>query len=258
MIVLPVLEWHKYDMRSGTDWEKLDRAEKLIKIGDILHGEEMFNEALNYRMRALWASLGRWKAPGVAQRCGFGIVRPEPIKGKKEAISKYLGKYITKHVEHRTRADKGVRLVEYGEQMRIGNTHFSWISEGSRQWRAKLKVFACSRGVLEFSDMTKLFGPRWAWHFKEAIMETALPPEYIFPGSDCADRYVEHRQEIAHRDWQQAAWCGEAVAEDSPAKSNFAYGPLLLANGMSVRGFRSGMLRSEINRLIQQRKAVLS
>lgn len=248
LIVVP------FDARTGTDFEKLAEAEKVIRSGKIKSGEELFAAALNPSMRAFWATLGRWGAPGVATKAGFGIVRPEPIKSTGEAISKYVGKYVAKHIESRIAADKGVRLVEYGQPMRIGNTKFAWVSENARQWRTKLPIWAASKGVTDFEELSKRFGPRWAWHFKDQIMETELPADYVFPGEDCAQRYVEHRREIVHRDWLQACFRGQDVPEVSRAENGFQFGPLLLRNGCTVKGAHWGMRRSEMDKLIQQRK----
>jgi len=190
-----------FDARSGTDWEKLKLAEQ---TGD----DSLFAESLNPACLALWRSLGTLRRPGVAQECGFGIVRPEPIKSTQEAVSKYVGKYISKHIEQRCREDKGLRLVEYGRPMRIGNTHFAWISEGARQWRTKLPIFARSKGVENYEGLSEAFGPRWAYHFKDAIMETALPVEYVFPSHDCAKLYVRHRQDLLRRELNREAFAG--------------------------------------------------
>jgi hypothetical protein len=100
-----------------------------------------------------------------------------PIKSSTEAIAKYVGKYIAKHMEAREVQDKGVRLVRYSTGARAGTTRFQFHSHGSMEWRRKLAIFAqmvqaMNPGlkVSTLSDLTAVLGKRWAYHHREFIL----------------------------------------------------------------------------------------
>ena len=67
---------------------------------------------------ALWAEWAMWRK--TAPKYGFGRIELLPVKSSTEAIAKYVGKYISKHMEVRTADDKGVRLVRYSRGARAG------------------------------------------------------------------------------------------------------------------------------------------
>lgn len=115
-----------------------------------------------------------------AKKYRFGRTELLPIKSSAEAISKYVGKYIAKHIEHREKQDKNARLVRYSRGARAGTTRFQFQSEGSREWRRKLKIFSeivqnhhPETEIKNLSDLTRILGPKWAYHHREYIL--ALP-----------------------------------------------------------------------------------
>jgi hypothetical protein len=123
-------------------------------------------------LRAEW-SFWRKTAPSY----GFGRTELLPIKSSTEAIAKYVGKYIAKHMECRQVDDKGVRLVRYSRGARAGTTRFQFQSEGSAEWRRKLAIFAeivqarhPDQKVCELSDLSKVLGKRWAYNHREFIL----------------------------------------------------------------------------------------
>lgn len=123
-------------------------------------------------LRSEWSFL-RKKAPAY----GFGRTELLPIKSSTEAIAKYVGKYISKHMEARKEEDKGVRLVRYSKGARAGTTRFSFNSPGAKEWRRKLATFAeiiqsmyPDRRVNRFMDLTEILGPRWAYHHRDFIL----------------------------------------------------------------------------------------
>lgn len=92
-------------------------------------------------------------------------------------MAKYLGKYISKHIEARQEDDKGVRLVRYSKGARAGTTRFQFQSPGSQEWRRKLKTFASiveamheGELVESIADLTRILGPRWAYHHRDFIL----------------------------------------------------------------------------------------
>jgi hypothetical protein len=158
--------------------------------------------SINERLKEEWKYLGNLKYPGVLQSHGFGVCSLEPIRSTEEAIGKYVGKYIAKHIETRLPIDKGVRLVEFGRPVRIGNTKFAWNSDGAKIWRAKgqewqKKIFADAgygaesynfgvrsgpcRSRDNFGILKAVVGPRWAYNSQEEIIKTTLPTDYVYP-----------------------------------------------------------------------------
>jgi len=148
------------DIRSGVDFGEL-------AVGRYTSAPES--------LRAEWAF---WRR--TARRYRFGRTELLPVKSNIEAMAKYVGKYISKHIEARTPEDKGVRLVRYSKGARIGTTRFQFKSPGSAEWRRKVAVFAeivkarnPGEKVEDLSDLSRLMGKRWAYHHRDFIL--ALP-----------------------------------------------------------------------------------
>lgn len=110
-----------------------------------------------------------------AKKYGFGRTELLPVKSSSEAISKYVGKYIAKHVGVRQEADKGVRLVRYSTGARVGTTRFQFHSQGSQEWRRKVGIFVeilrSTKGweIRDISDIATHLGPRWCYHHGDFI-----------------------------------------------------------------------------------------
>jgi hypothetical protein len=154
LVVLPS------DIRTGFDFDAISRSDY---------------KSANPFLRSEW-SFWRKNAP----RYGFGRTELMPIKSSTEAIAKYVGKYISKHMEARQLDDKGVRLVRYSKGARAGTTRFQFHTHGSAEWRRKLAIFAQivqdrhpTQKVSEIADITKVLGKRWAYKHREFIF--ALP-----------------------------------------------------------------------------------
>lgn len=75
-------------------------------------------------------------------RYGFGRSELLPVKTNSKGLARYISKYISKHIHSRISADKGVRLCQTSrdkeQSWKVANCGFQFLSEGSRQWRAKL------------------------------------------------------------------------------------------------------------------------
>lgn len=145
------------DIRSGFDFEAVDR-----------HDYRSATPAL----RSEWAFLRK-----AAPAHGFGRTELLPIKSTTEAVAKYVGKYIAKHMDARQEQDKGARLVRYSRGARAGTTRFSFKSPGSAEWRRKLAIFAeivqCGHPdtiVNKLEDLTRVLGPRWAHTHRDYIL----------------------------------------------------------------------------------------
>jgi hypothetical protein len=125
-------------------------------------------------LRAEWAF---WRSAAPAH--GFGRTELLPVKSSTEAISRYVGKYIGKHLDSRQAEDRGVRLVSYCGS-RTATTRFAWASKGSAHWRAKVKAFVHmlhdAGAILSptMGAMRLAFGPRWVHHWRDQILTFPL------------------------------------------------------------------------------------
>ena len=124
------------------------------------------------QLRSEWAF---WRH--TAKKYGFGRTELLPVKSNIEAMAKYVGKYISKHVDCRQAQDKGVRLVRYSRGARIGTTRFQFQSPGSQEWRRKVSTFAQivqnqhpEQRISELKDLSRVLGKRWAYHHRDYIL----------------------------------------------------------------------------------------
>lgn len=114
-----------------------------------------------------------------AKKYGFGRTELLPIKSSSEAIGRYVGKYISKHLDERIADDKGARLVSYSKNMRVMNTKFSWVTDNSKLWRAKVKAFcyfvAEDKGCEPtFDGLKSVLGSKWAYNHRKFIMDIPI------------------------------------------------------------------------------------
>lgn len=149
----------------------------LVAVGaDIRTGADFGEFAKgNYRSAspALRAEWSYWRT--TAKKYGFGRTELLPVKSSHEAIGRYVGKYIAKHLGQRKNEDKGVRLVSYSGG-KCASTRFAWAGGKAKDYRRKLGIFVHtmyeSGAIYEPSTkaMSKRFGPRWNWHWRDSIM----------------------------------------------------------------------------------------
>jgi hypothetical protein len=153
-----------YDIRTGVDFKALSDKDY---------------STVGQNLRSEWAF---WRK--TAKKYGFGRTELLPVKSSIEAMAKYVGKYISKHLEARQGRDKGARLVRYSKGARSGTTRFQWASAGSAQWRLKLKIFA-SYILQDDSEppsmkrLSEVLGPRWAYRHREMIF--SIPTDGSIP-----------------------------------------------------------------------------
>jgi hypothetical protein len=148
------------DIRTGADFEAFARRDY---------------SSASPGLRSEWAY---WRK--TAPNYGFGRTELLPVKSSIEAMAKYVGKYISKHIEARQEQDKGVRLVRYSRGSRAGTTRFQFQSVGSREWRRKVATFAQivqdqhpEISISEINDLACVLGKRWAYKHRDYIL--ALP-----------------------------------------------------------------------------------
>ena len=168
--------WNRWKRSGGQDLESLAMHKVLTQLYSSLAAE---------RLRSEWA-FWRRKAP----RFHFGRCELTPIRTNAEGISRYLGKYITKHLGQRKAEDKGIRLVRYsGLKKNASNqvvslpsnrvcSRFTWVSPGATLYRWKLGAFARAFGCTDGNYQARFkewFGPKWAYHLKVVICSIKLP-----------------------------------------------------------------------------------
>jgi hypothetical protein len=142
------------DIRTGVDFDAFERQDYRTA-----------SEAL----RSQWAF---WR--DCAPSYGFGRTELLPVKSTSEGIARYVGKYVSKHIENRQDRDKGVRLVAMSKGARIGSTRFAWATPGAWLWRKKLSLLAESLGIDSIEEMSEEFGPRWAYRIQEIVARFQL------------------------------------------------------------------------------------
>lgn len=155
-----------------------------IKTGFDFGGVAQGNyKSANNHLRREWAF---WRKTAPLYR--FGRTELMPVKGTADALGQYVGKYIGKHIGHREEADKGVRLVSYSRGARMATSRFTSIDSFSFKegWRPRLKTFVDQMNhafsithphrppMRCMADLKFYFGPRWAYHWRDHIMN--LPP----------------------------------------------------------------------------------
>ncbi len=142
------------DIRTGINWHG-------FKCRDY--------QSANGCLRSEWAF---WRKTAPAYR--FGRTELLPIMVSADAIARYVGKYIGKHLSARIPEDKGARLVRYfGESRKVG-TRFAWVGIRSWLWRKKLAKFAATQGVFDYGGLNYVLGPRWVWKYEDEITATKL------------------------------------------------------------------------------------
>lgn len=151
------------DIRQGFNFQKAQKRDY---------------SSANPALRAEWAF---WRKTAPAYR--FGRSELLPIKSNEVCIARYVGKYISKHIEARDPMDKGARLVRYSRGARAGTTRFMFVSDGSAAWRRKVALFAEIVGEwfgVHVEDMDQLrahLGPTWGYKWREFILDLPDPGE---------------------------------------------------------------------------------
>ena len=158
------IHWHILcvcpgDIRTGFDFRAAARKD-YSSAGSLL--------------RSMWEVL-REACP----KYGLGRHELMPIRKDGDALAEYVGKYIGKSIEREyvegvcdgLRRPRGARRVRYSQGWRVASTRFGWVESG-RPWRKALAYASRDMGLKDFADWSKRFGPRWAFHLGDAILET--------------------------------------------------------------------------------------
>jgi hypothetical protein len=172
------------DIRSGFNWTlaqlACDAAKRRAfhKAGQLWSATAGSAESGDF-LRKEWAF---WRTARNRYRW-LGRCQLVPIRFTGEAIARYTGGYIAKHMQHRRKEDKGVRLVRTGKGMRWVNSHIAFTSPKARLFRRKLAAFVAqphiqAAGVREYGDLKRVFGKRWGYHLLIPILSMPL---YDYP-----------------------------------------------------------------------------
>ena len=121
----------KVDILTGFDFKQFYNK-KLPRYGRY--------KSANKALKAIWKLLR-----DSMEKYGFGRHELLPIRTCSARLAKYVGKYISKHVQARIAEDKNVRLVQCsqdsGHSWKVANSNFSFFSYGSTLWRKKLQTY---------------------------------------------------------------------------------------------------------------------
>lgn len=144
-----------------------------IRTGfDFAQASEGDYSSANGALRGEWSF---WRR--TAKSYGFGRTELLPVKSSAEGLSKYVGKYIAKHVGKREDRDRGVRLVRYSRGASVGTNAFMFRSPRSRLWRWQAMTWAARNGCTDLDEVREKFGARWAYSHRHDI--TAIEPPCI-------------------------------------------------------------------------------
>jgi len=148
------------DIRTGINFDQIYGK----------NGRPQYSSAQPF-LRSLWSSLR-----SACKKYGFGRSELLPIQSNKEGISKYIGKYLSKHNVLRDEKDKGVRLVGYSSKSHRTNTKFQWHSDGSKEWRRKVARFADILCIGDISEFSMHFGSKWCHRLAPFIVSVDSLP----------------------------------------------------------------------------------
>jgi hypothetical protein len=145
LVILP------YDIREGVNFEEF--------------AQRRYKSASPY-LRSVWRDLR-----GACMRYGFGRHELMPVKSNAEAMARYIGKYISKHIGQRDDDAKGKRLITYSRGWIRNNMRFSWNTEGAKEWRAKVHLLGLVLKCGDLDDLEERLGPKWCYRYQREILE---------------------------------------------------------------------------------------
>ena len=205
------------DVSSGFDWEHYQRVQAWRRNGSI--GAKPPGRLCRTPLLVKLHNLLRERV----ESYGFGkVVELVPIRFP-ERVGFYLGGYLSKSIAHKPDDAKGTRAVNYSAKCpRIFRGQWAWNSVGAWLWRAKLKAWAAKHDCHNFPQLAALFGPRWAYHHREAILATVVP-EYPTEAHARADG-ITGLPDTAIRIGPRRLWVDgvEVIAKEPPQKIRHA------------------------------------
>jgi len=175
--------WHYHllitvtkDIRIDFDWDDYKHYTDQISYDTPAKEKKRLNRlacrSANPELKKLWSKL-RMAMP----RYNFGRSELLPIRTGQDQMARYLGKYIGKALDARSVNQKGVRLVSYSTGWVKNSVRFQWHTEGSKQWRKKLQLFAAINGCEDFYELTDKLGTGWAYKHAQSIVALPCPDQ---------------------------------------------------------------------------------
>ncbi len=105
---------------------------------------------------------------------GIGRMELTPVVSE-TGVGFYLGGYLAKSIGNKPADAKRTRSVTYSQgYARKVKGAWSWANPAAWLWRAKLRTWAAGHGCTSMRDVAVLFGPRWAYHCRDAILAVKL------------------------------------------------------------------------------------
>ncbi len=173
--------WHLHmlvecrdDIRTGFDWDHWSASKQLYRKNKGKSYSHLAKCcAKDHPIRVYWQGIVK-----ISERSKMiGRCQMEPLKSNAEGCGKYLAKYLDKgfvtnrinakekgtHIERRRLVGKG------GKAVRAASSRLSWVSPGGRRWRACIGEVATHFGLKDYSELSKHWGPRWAYRIKDVI-----------------------------------------------------------------------------------------
>jgi hypothetical protein len=161
--------WHLHvlievsqDIREGFDFEvygkwledyrKTKRRKRLRTGGSYL--------------RNLWQDLRE-----NLQKYRFGRSELVPIRSNEQAMARYVGKYVSKHIGQREAESKGVRIVSYSQGWAKHSMNMAWHTPKAQEWRRKVSLFAQLHGCTELYQLADKLGSDWAYKYTQEIYD---------------------------------------------------------------------------------------
>jgi hypothetical protein len=138
-----------HDIKTGVNFEEFENRR--------------YKSASPY-LRSVWRELR-----GACLRYGFGRHELHPVRSNAEAMGRYIGKYISKHVGQREEIAKGKRLISSSKGWVKNSMNFAWNTDGGKEWRRKVKTFAALLGINGEAGLYFKLGPNWAWKHLDTI-----------------------------------------------------------------------------------------
>jgi hypothetical protein len=167
------------DVSTGYNWDYHDEVTKWSKGGG--HGPKPRGSLNRTPLLAKLHAVLNEKGP----LYGLGRMELVPVRSP-DAIGFYLGGYLSKSLANKPPDAKGTRAVNYSHKCpQIIPARWSWANESAWLWRAKLRTWATRHGCATMAEVAALFGAKWAYHHREAILATPLS---YYPTSEHAHR----------------------------------------------------------------------
>jgi hypothetical protein len=174
------------DLRTGFNFAYHERCGEISKE----RIPESEKRKLRNKARAEFGDLGRNdelkrihdKVALSREKYGVGRTEIVPVKTV-EGLPKYMGKYLTKETVLQVDGRKH-RIVTYSQGwQKAATARFNWNSKGAQLWRRKVECWAITHGCFSLEDLKSKFGPRWAWQYREAILNQ--PGTFSYRDGDC-------------------------------------------------------------------------